>query len=88
MCCAAVLLIQAVKHWYATHGPNLPANSKEKQAFRDILKSWQRSIEGVPLEVIYLCILGWEPAAVRELCSQLTQCMLKMLTSWQRQFIL
>ena len=48
---AAVLLIQAVKHWQATHGPQLPANAKEKQAFRDILSSWQRSIEGVPLEV-------------------------------------
>lgn len=48
---AAVLLIQAVKRWYQERGPRLPANSKEKQAFRDILKSWQRSIEGVPLEV-------------------------------------
>ncbi|KAK9798117.1 hypothetical protein WJX73_000766 [Symbiochloris irregularis] len=46
----AILLIQATKQWHATHGPELPQNAREKQAYRDILQSWQRRIDDVPIE--------------------------------------
>ena len=48
---AAALLIKAVSHWYQEHGPKMPANAKEKAAFRELLKSWQHSIDGIPVEV-------------------------------------
>ena len=47
---AAALLIQAVKAWQGEHG-KLPASSKEKAAFKDLLRSWQHKIDGVPIEV-------------------------------------
>lgn len=48
---AAVLLIKAVQRWRAEHDSALPKTSKEKASFRTMLKSWQRHIDGVPLEV-------------------------------------
>lgn len=58
ICVAAVLLIQATKQWHATHGPELPRNAREKQAYRDILHSWQRRIDDVPIEVLlHMCRL-------------------------------
>ena len=49
--CAGVLLIKAVQQWHEEHRSALPGSAKEKAAFRSMLKSWQRSIDGVPLEV-------------------------------------
>jgi hypothetical protein len=39
-----------VLKWRAEHS-NLPSNARERASFRQLLKSWQRSIDGVPLEV-------------------------------------
>ena len=50
-CAAAVLLIKAIERWRAEHSGNLPATSKDKAAFRQLLQSWQRRIEDVPIEV-------------------------------------
>ncbi len=50
-CVAGILLLKAVQQWQKQHGSNLPASAKEKAAFRSMLKSWQRCIDGVPIEV-------------------------------------
>jgi amyloid beta precursor protein binding protein 1 len=51
---AAVLLIKAVERWRAEHDSTLPKTSNEKASFRNMLKSWQRQIDGIPLEVCCL----------------------------------
>ena len=51
MQCAGVLLLKAVQQWHAEHDSMLPKTSKEKASFRTMLKSWQRHIDGIPLEV-------------------------------------
>ena len=48
---AAVLLVQAAKQWQEAHGGQLPTTYPDRAAFKDILKSWQRHIDGIPLEV-------------------------------------
>ena len=45
------LLIKAVQQWQREHSSNLPATAKEKAAFRAMLKTWQRSTDGIPVEV-------------------------------------
>ena len=49
---AAVLLIKAAQEWQKQHGSKLPSNSSQRTEFKDLIKSWQRQIEGVPLEVL------------------------------------
>lgn len=49
-----ILLIKAVQRWRKEHDSTLPANAKEKAAFRAMLKSWQRSVDGIPVEVLCL----------------------------------
>ena len=46
-----MLLIQAAKEWAAEHGGQMPASYPERSAFKDLLRSWQRSVNGIPLEV-------------------------------------
>ncbi len=48
---AGVVLVKAALQWRADHHGTLPATSSERTAFRDLLRSWQRSVDGVPLEV-------------------------------------
>lgn len=45
-----LLLIKAAEHWRSTHDGKLPDTSKQKAAFKDLLRSWQHSIDGVPIE--------------------------------------
>lgn len=47
----AVLLAQAAKQWQQEHGGALPSSTPERDAFKELLKSWQRNIDGIPLEV-------------------------------------
>ena len=49
--CAAVLLIKAAHEWHKRHGSQLPSTSSQRSEFKDIIKSWQRQIDGIPLEV-------------------------------------
>ena len=53
-CCvsAAVLLIKAVHEWKQKHGSKLPSGSAQRTEFKDIIKSWQRQIDGIPIEVL------------------------------------
>ena len=51
-----VLLVKAALKWRAEHG-GLPSNSRERASFKQLLKSWQRSIEGVPLDVRHVMAL-------------------------------
>ena len=51
MCGAAVLLIQALSAWNDAHGGRLPASAEEKAQFRALLMSWQRSTDGVLMQV-------------------------------------
>ncbi|CAK0763153.1 hypothetical protein CVIRNUC_003029 [Coccomyxa viridis] len=44
----AILLLKGAQQWCAEHSKELPHNSKEKAAFRQMLKSWQRTIDGIP----------------------------------------
>lgn len=48
---AAVLLIKAAQQWQQEHDGQLPGSYAERSAFKDLLKSWQRHIDGIPLEV-------------------------------------
>ena len=50
-CGAAVLLIQALSAWNDAHGGRLPASAEEKAQFRALLVSWQRSADGVLMQV-------------------------------------
>lgn len=51
MCGAAVLLIQALSAWNDAHLGRLPASAEEKAQFRALLMSWQRSTDGVLMQV-------------------------------------
>ena len=46
----AVLLIKAAKQWQAAHGGGLPSTAAERAAFKDLLRGWQRQVDGFPLE--------------------------------------
>ncbi|CAL8467774.1 g7312 [Coccomyxa elongata] len=45
-----ILLLKAVELWQNEHGSTLPATANDKAAFRAMLKSWQRLVDGVPVE--------------------------------------
>mmetsp|Transcript_20485 Transcript_20485/g.61666 ORF Transcript_20485/g.61666 Transcript_20485/m.61666 type:complete len:555 (-) Transcript_20485:2962-4626(-) len=45
-----LLLVKAALQWRSEHNGALPANSAERTAFKELIKSWQRSIDGVPLD--------------------------------------
>lgn len=49
--CAAILLLKGAQRWCAEHSSELPQNYKEKAAFKQMLKSWQRSADGIPADV-------------------------------------
>ena len=51
---AAVLLIQASERWRAEH-EKPPSTSKERSAFKELIASMKRSVEGVPLQVVCVC---------------------------------
>ncbi|KAL4419001.1 hypothetical protein ABPG77_000866 [Micractinium sp. CCAP 211/92] len=46
----AALLIKAAQQWRREHDGQLPGSYAERSAFKDLLKSWQRQIDGIPLE--------------------------------------
>ena len=46
----AVLLAKAAKQWQQEHGGALPSSTAERNAFKELLKGWQRDINGIPLE--------------------------------------
>jgi hypothetical protein len=51
MLCAAIILLKGAQKWCSEHSSKLPQNAKEKAAFRQMLKSWQRTAEGIPADV-------------------------------------
>jgi hypothetical protein len=59
-----VLLIQAAATWQREHGGKLPGSYAERTAFKDLLKSWQRHIDGIPLEVGAVGAGAWQVARV------------------------
>ena len=48
---AAILLIKAAQQWQQQHIDKLPSSSAQRTEFKNIIKSWQRKIDGIPLEV-------------------------------------
>lgn len=46
----AILLIKAAQEWQSHHDGKLPSTSAQRSDFKNIIKSWQRQIEGIPLE--------------------------------------
>ncbi|EFN59362.1 hypothetical protein CHLNCDRAFT_137823 [Chlorella variabilis] len=46
----AVLLAKAAKQWQEQHDGKLPGSYPERAAFKDMIRSWQRHIDGIPLE--------------------------------------
>lgn len=46
----AVLLIQAAQQWKEAHDGQLPSSYPDRNAFKDLVRSWQRHIDGIPLE--------------------------------------
>lgn len=50
---AVAILLQAVAAWKGEHMGKLPSNSKEKAEFKELIKSWQRKVDGVPIPVRY-----------------------------------
>lgn len=52
-----MILLQAVKAWREQNGGKLPGSSKEKAAFKELIKAWQRKIDGVPVQVTTLFTL-------------------------------
>jgi len=48
---AAILLIKAAHEWQKSHSGNLPSSSTQQSEFKNIIKSWQRQIDGIPIEV-------------------------------------
>ena len=67
----AVLLAKAAKQWQAEHGGALPCSTAERSAFKELIKGWQRDIDGIPLEVGLCCVMlaemgvGMAPAGGR-----------------------
>lgn len=53
-----LLLVRAAADWRAEHAGSLPATPADRQAFKDRLRTWNREVQGVPIEVRAL-----EPAA-------------------------
>ena len=51
---AAILLIKAAHEWQKSHSGKLPSSSAQRSEFKNIIKSWQRQIEGIPIEVSLL----------------------------------
>lgn len=45
----AILLIKAAQQWQQQHS-KLPSSSAQRTEFKGIIKSWQRQIDGIPLE--------------------------------------
>ena len=74
-----MLLIKAIERWRGEHGGSLPSSSKDKAAFRQLLQSWQRTIDGIPVEVstrltsairclgIFHCLSKTSPTAQHQL---------------------
>ena len=48
---AVAILLQAVAAWKGQHSGKLPSSSKEKSEFKELIKSWQRKVDGVPIPV-------------------------------------
>jgi hypothetical protein len=55
---AAILLIKAAHEWQKSHSGKLPSSSAQRSDFKNIIKSWQRQIDGIPIEVSLLqCVI-------------------------------
>ena len=48
---AAILLVKAAHEWRKRHSGKLPSSSSQRSEFKDIIKSWQRKIDDIPIEV-------------------------------------
>ncbi|KAA6425651.1 MAG: NEDD8-activating enzyme E1 regulatory subunit-like [Trebouxia sp. A1-2] len=46
----AILLIKASHEWQKSHSGKLPSSSAQRSEFKNIIKSWQRQIDGIPIE--------------------------------------
>lgn len=46
----AILLIKAAHEWQKSHSGKLPSTSAQRSEFKNIIKSWQRQIDGIPIE--------------------------------------
>jgi amyloid beta precursor protein binding protein 1 len=46
----AIILIKAAKEWKANHGGKLPSNAAERAGFKSLIISWQKRVDGVPLD--------------------------------------
>lgn len=56
---AAVLLIRAAQRWREQHD-GLPKTAAQRSDFKHLIKSWQRQVDGFPLDVSgAACLIGW-----------------------------
>jgi hypothetical protein len=49
-----VILVKAAQQWQAQHDA-LPKTAADRAAFKDLIRSWQRPVNGMPVEVRTLC---------------------------------
>ena len=67
---AVLLLVKATSAWRATHQGQLPQTASERSEFKDLLRSWQRSIDGCPIpeenftEAVANAHKVWAPATL------------------------
>ena len=71
------LLIQAADKWRSQHEGQLPKSYADKQAFKELLRSWEHSIDGIPIEVIPLMSICFTRKGLSTL-----QCLLNWSRSW------
>ena len=46
---AGLLLVKAAAAWKAAHNGELPKSSADRSAFKDLIRSWQRTIDDCPI---------------------------------------
>lgn len=66
-----VLLVKAGQLWRAQHDNDLPRSAADRAAFKDLLRSWQRTIDGIPIpeenfgEAVANAHRLWAPPSIR-----------------------
>lgn len=49
MIIAGLLLVKAADVFKQGHGGSLPSTSQEREEFKNIIRSWRRTIDGCPI---------------------------------------
>lgn len=57
-----MLLVKVAQQWQAEHDGMLPKSQAERTAFKNLVSSWQRAADGIPLDVsgqAGVCCVQW-----------------------------